>query len=395
MNRTFTRKELYDLIWSQPMRSVAADVGISDVALAKHCKKANIPVPSRGYWARKQAGQPTVQVALPQRFPGAADRVGGERHQYYRYGSDWAQELREATVPPVPTFDEEMAAVEKRARMLVGKVRCPRKFEPAHPLVARLLAHEEERRQDAIKWQSRHFVPKYDGGIERRRLLIINTLFLTAARLGCRPAMSTSKYAQDFSDGRDIGLDVGDSYVPFTVEPVPTKKEQKKERLRLAFGRARDRGSESQFWEDGDDGRLEDQLGDILVHMLVAAETAYRNRLLEEREWVIERKAAAEAELKRRKDEAERQARALAEKQARERIARLLAQAKNLARANEIRAYVEATLLRAGEMAAAREELDSWALWARQEADRIDPVKNGAVDTAISAHIQGVNLPVP
>jgi hypothetical protein len=43
----------------------------------------------------------------------------------------------------------------------------------------------------------------------------------------------------------------------------------------------------------------------------------------------------------------------------------------------EIRAYVEATLLRAAEMAAARAELDSWAAWARQEADRIEPVKNG------------------
>jgi hypothetical protein len=49
MNREFARKELYDLVWSQPMRTVAASVGISDVALAKHCKKANIPVPTRGH----------------------------------------------------------------------------------------------------------------------------------------------------------------------------------------------------------------------------------------------------------------------------------------------------------------------------------------------------------
>jgi hypothetical protein len=31
MNREFTRKELYDLVWSQPMKTVAASVGISDV----------------------------------------------------------------------------------------------------------------------------------------------------------------------------------------------------------------------------------------------------------------------------------------------------------------------------------------------------------------------------
>ncbi len=60
MNGEFIRKELYDLVWSQPMRTIAASVGISDVALAKHCKKANIPVPNRGYWARKQAGKTTI-----------------------------------------------------------------------------------------------------------------------------------------------------------------------------------------------------------------------------------------------------------------------------------------------------------------------------------------------
>ena len=59
MNAEFTRRELYDLVWSQPMKTIAAEVGISDVALAKQCKKADIPVPNRGYWAQKQAGKPT------------------------------------------------------------------------------------------------------------------------------------------------------------------------------------------------------------------------------------------------------------------------------------------------------------------------------------------------
>ena len=77
MNGEFTRKQLYDLVWSQPMRTVAANLGISDAALAKHCKRADLPVPSRGYWARKQAGKPTILIALPPRFPGAPDRIGG------------------------------------------------------------------------------------------------------------------------------------------------------------------------------------------------------------------------------------------------------------------------------------------------------------------------------
>jgi len=391
MNSEFTRKELYDLVWS--MKTVAAGVGISDVALVKQCKKANIPVPNRGYWAQKQAGKPTIQVALPPRFPGASDRIGGASRRHYSYGSDWVAELQKMPVPPEPTFDEEMASVEKRAQTLVGKVRCQRKFEPAHPLVAKLLAHDEEHRQEFAKWGSSYYAPKYDGGIERRRLLIINTLFVAAARLGCRPSMSTSKYGQDAGSDRDIGITIGESHVHFTLEPVKTKKEERKERLRLAFGMTRDREKASQFWEDNDEGALEHQLTDILVAMLVRAETSYRNNLVAHREWIIERKASAEAELKRRKEEAERRARELQEKLARERIARLLAQAKALDRANQIRSYVDAALLLLKDAATPPADLEQWALWARQEADRIDPVKNGVVGEAIRQHGQASATP--
>jgi hypothetical protein len=55
----------------------------------------------------------------------------------YHWGSDWAEKLQDVAIPPVPTFDEAMSSVEERARRLVGKVRCGRKFEPAHPFVAK------------------------------------------------------------------------------------------------------------------------------------------------------------------------------------------------------------------------------------------------------------------
>ena len=386
MKREFSRKELYDLIWSQPMRTVASSVGISDVALAKQCKKANIPVPNRGYWARKKAGKPTIQVALPPRFPGASDRVGGPAYRDHYYGSDWPKKFRELPVPPVPTFDEEMSSVEQRVRKLVGKVSCPRKFEPTHPLVAKLLAHDEERRRDFAKWGSSYYAPRYDTGIERRRLLIINALFMAAARLGCRPSMSTSKYGQDAGSERNIGVTIGEIHTHFTIEPVKSKKPGHRERLRLALGMARTRESASKFWEDNDNDAIESQLTEILVDLLVGAETSYRNSLVRHREWIIERKSEAEAELKRRREEAERKARELEEKLARERIGRLLSQAKALDRANQIRTYVETVLSRVAELPVARADFDRWADWATREADRIDPVKNGAIAQAIKEH---------
>jgi hypothetical protein len=40
-----TREALYELVWAEPMRTVAQGFGLSDVGLAKKCRRMNIPVP--------------------------------------------------------------------------------------------------------------------------------------------------------------------------------------------------------------------------------------------------------------------------------------------------------------------------------------------------------------
>ena len=56
MYKLLTRSELYDMIWEEPVTKVATELEISDVAVAKICRKHNIPVPGRGYWAKVAAG---------------------------------------------------------------------------------------------------------------------------------------------------------------------------------------------------------------------------------------------------------------------------------------------------------------------------------------------------
>lgn len=70
MNRnsiSLHRHELYNLVWSEPMARLAKQYGLSDVGLAKICKKYNIPRPGRGYWARIQAGEKVPITRLPKR----------------------------------------------------------------------------------------------------------------------------------------------------------------------------------------------------------------------------------------------------------------------------------------------------------------------------------------
>jgi hypothetical protein len=62
---TLTRAELYEKVWNIPMLKLAKEFGLSDVGLAKLCRRHEIPVPGRGYWARIQFGQTPGRITLP------------------------------------------------------------------------------------------------------------------------------------------------------------------------------------------------------------------------------------------------------------------------------------------------------------------------------------------
>jgi len=64
-DKELTREELYEKIWSVPITQLAAELGISDVALAKRCKKLNVPKPPLRYWAKVAAGMKQKKVPLP------------------------------------------------------------------------------------------------------------------------------------------------------------------------------------------------------------------------------------------------------------------------------------------------------------------------------------------
>ena len=66
---TLSRDELFLRVWSKPVRALAQEYGISDVALAKICKKMDVPVPGLGYWARVAHGQRPRKAKLPKAKP--------------------------------------------------------------------------------------------------------------------------------------------------------------------------------------------------------------------------------------------------------------------------------------------------------------------------------------
>src|SRR5580765_8393392 len=60
-----TREALYEKVWSEPISKIAASYHLSDRGLGKVCARHDIPVPPRGWWAKKQHGHRVRQQPLP------------------------------------------------------------------------------------------------------------------------------------------------------------------------------------------------------------------------------------------------------------------------------------------------------------------------------------------
>jgi hypothetical protein len=72
---TLTRQQLYDRAWATPLDTLAKELGLSGRGLGKLCERHDIPVPPRGWWAKKAAGHRVKQAPLPAAPPGTATRM--------------------------------------------------------------------------------------------------------------------------------------------------------------------------------------------------------------------------------------------------------------------------------------------------------------------------------
>jgi len=131
-------------------------------------------------------------------------------------------------------------------------------------------------------------------------------------------------------------------------------------------------------WSDVEDGRIERQLRNIAVEIIVAGEIQYRKSVRAHYDWKVKRKAQLEECARQRQAELERQERERKARIEKERIDRLLNDARALKQANEIRAYVEAVRVSMLTLENSVEStvLNSWCAWANTEADRLDPIKS-------------------
>lgn len=365
----FTREELHRTVWAESRLSLAKKLGVSDVWIRKACVAANVPVPPPGYWAMSDEKQSTHRRSLPDRAPGQSDEIvfGADR---YQYGYQEADET-----PAGPVFARSQEDVRLVAMVMVAGVSPSRGLDGADRAIVKLLAEDEVRRAEFASQTYSWKKPLFVENAARRRLRIINGLVAMLSRRG-RCTLQVDRHNLDFS------LVVWDTSIRLWLFAKGKRPDDRDRDRRLELA---DNSSETlvlevrgdyelaglrSTWEDGADGKLEDQLREICVELIVRAEMSYRAGVVRHREWQIERKKEREAR--------ESEARAAALRAERERLAalekarvdHLMALAEHLRRADEIRSLVAAMQLRE-----AAETLGDWSTWALGVADRLDPLK--------------------
>lgn len=376
MAERLSREALYDLVWSEPVKTLSARFGISDVALKKTCAKADIPTPDRGYWAKKDAGKDVEQRPLPERSPGMENEIrvaAGRRHWY----EDRRDELLES-FPPAPEFATPLSVIQERIAQSIGKVVTPREVKYWQPAISRLLANDEKRRekQRASSYPSSWDNPLFDTPVERRRLRILNSLGFALARVSSSLCIS--------NDGRSIWFAIHQQQVSISLESANAKPRRgfapaiagksADERLELSILKRGGSSVPTATWKDDETGKLEARLTEIAVQIGLAAEIQLREHAVSNYQWRVERKAQLEEQERQRKLETERVEKERREKLEQARVDRLLRDARAFEQAGLIRKYVDALrTAQGGKEGASSDPLDQWAEWALAQAERIDP----------------------
>lgn len=371
-----SRQTLYDRIWADPVRTVAHELGISDVGLKKICRRADIPVPERGYWTRLRAGQAVKPTRLPLRGPGMPETVHiGEHAQFGFARRDPEAELAEP-LPAEPLFEEMIDEVGGRVAAQVGKVRNERDLKASHLLIRNLLADDENRRLKPgdAPWRITAGEQLFASAFERRRLRVLSSIFTALQKFGAQPWVSDS-------EARKVGAVVGVESVSFLLDHPSAKPNRNGEwqtrpgwadELRLTID-----GHGAQSWSDTEEQGLETHLTDIVVQLIVAGEIRYRASVRSSYEWALRRRQELGEELARRRAEAARKAREVRIAAEKARRAQLLVMAADLRAADDIRALVARVV---AQRAADDETASRWGTWALDVADRLDPSGQLVVD---------------
>ncbi|MER9442017.1 hypothetical protein NKI79_11445 [Mesorhizobium sp. M0340] len=237
-----------------------------------------------------------------------------------------------------------------------------------HKGLVRILKQEQRRRDKNAGREWTFDGPKFDNPLGKRRLKILNALFLALSKRGHDGdayERDGEFHARAAIGDTYVGLDIGMVGSPRTVRqqgylrPAPDLPASNPPALRIDPGFDR---KAAVSWQDDGDAKLESRIAEIAAAIIVAGEKKFRLSLRE-----------AEERAERERIEKEKQRQDWLVQLNQKRLQNLRASGELLRQAEDIRALVERVrrAIDDGSADIDASALDAWQRWALAEADRI------------------------
>jgi len=357
------RDQLYKEIWSEPISKLGPKYHISDVGLLNICRKLEVPVPGRGYWAKK------IKKRLP-----LLPMKGGNSYFIHK--------IREESEHAEVEYDEESKALIAFEKAPENKIIVPRRLSSPHPLVANTQAVIEPPKEGD------EHVPRglrnkcIDMRVSHTRLSralkICDALFKAMEERGFEISAKGDKNTRVTVLGvtgniiieeifeqkkrrlttEELINDLTGRWIPNRYVMMPTN------RLRLRLEAGGD-GIQKQ-WRDGKEQRIEDCLNNFIIGVIRAAVELKQRQL----EW--QKRTQEQIELGNAKFEKMRQI-----EEEKRRIEQLDKQIDAWNKSERIRQFIEVvkklTIEKKGSILPGS-DIDKWILWATAVADSVDPL---------------------
>lgn len=362
------RQKLYEQVWQKTGVQLAKEYGISDVALAKICRKLNVPRPKPGDWTRMQYGHEVNKPALPamQNPPKLISRIPVLK-EYEKQQPEAYVALKEADMhsPRV-----EICPDSKKLHLLAAQsLRALHKGQPYQGII-------QASRRESLE------IEVSQGSVERAVKIadaIIRTLEERGHEVKLEPEQKHSTVVQ--IERETVAFRIKEK-ISWVKRELTREEKQQQERwayptakynyvptgqLTVEITRNDGWGLPQSKWSDSKRQRLEEKLNDVVVGLIYAGMHKKQQRL-----------EVQQRERERQEFERQRWQRLEGIRAEEERIDLLKRQAENWHASQRIRRFVEAVRnLAQGESIQAMDgrPVPEWTDWALGQADRLDPLK--------------------
>jgi hypothetical protein len=352
---TWDRHELYEKVWQFPLRKLAAEYGISDVGLAKVCRKLEIPLPGLGHWTKLACGHSIPRPPLP-----PLENVPVLVRQIRR--------------PEIAVLPEDTPELERIKRVALSATPVVTRAMLAHPLIEKTRqVLNKAPSEDNEKIYASHELEWLDLRVTKdclsRALRIMAALIHMLDQEGFKVAVE-KKATESTSvvvHGEKIRFGLIERFKQIKPTPKPTGSAYSYNPVTLESTGILSievwnyySGGPQKVWRDRAGVKLEERLPSCVAGMMrIALRQRAKAKERHEKELAHQKRVEeVESELKKIQMEEKR-------------IKALRRDAVAWHRAERLRKYIAAV-----RQSSAKDT--EWIMWAELQADRLDPLKENA-----------------